>query len=65
VTPGQIEKLSLFLDALDEWGCEDNDARAREIADFIAGGFDLSEYEDRPRLTIVASSPPAPPSETE
>lgn len=55
MTPEQIEKLSLFLDALDEWGCEDNDERAKGIADFIASGFDLSEYEDRPRLTLVHS----------
>ena len=24
----KIEALSLFLDALDEWGCKDNDERA-------------------------------------
>jgi len=60
VTPEQIEKLSLFLDALDEWGCDDNDARAKAIADFIAGGFDLSEYEDRPRLELVYSTPSRP-----
>ncbi|UXT47808.1 hypothetical protein FY136_00580 [Agrobacterium tumefaciens] len=38
------EKLSLFLDALDEWGCEDNLERAKEILDFQRCGYDLSEY---------------------
>jgi hypothetical protein len=39
------EKLSDFLNALDEWGVEDNLERARVILDFQRDGYDLSEYE--------------------
>lgn len=53
MTPEQIELLSHFLDALDEWGCDDNLQRASEIADFIAGGFDLTAYEEERPLRIV------------
>lgn len=49
----RTESLSLFLDALDEWECEDNDERASEIIAFLDGGCDLSAYEDRPRLTVI------------
>jgi hypothetical protein len=42
------EKLSEFLDALDEWGCDDNLARARHILEFQRHGYDLSEYEEHP-----------------
>jgi hypothetical protein len=45
--------LSLFLDALDEWGCEDNDERADEIITFFDGGCDLSAYKDRPHLKVI------------
>lgn len=40
------QKLAAFLDALDEWGCEDNMERARQILEFQRNGYDLSEYED-------------------
>lgn len=49
----RTESLSHFLDALDEWGCEDNDQRAAEIIAFLDGGCDLSAYESRPRLTVI------------
>lgn len=49
----KFEALSLFLDALDEWGCEDNDERAAEIIAFLDGGCDLSAYKDGPRLTVI------------
>lgn len=42
----QIKLLADFLEALDEWGCDDNLMRASQIADFIAGGFDLTAYEE-------------------
>lgn len=38
------QKLSDLLDALDEWGCEDNLKRATAILDFQRCGYDLSEY---------------------
>ncbi|MGV2049052.1 hypothetical protein ACQZ48_03095 [Agrobacterium sp. 22-209-1] len=38
------QKLADFLDALDEWGCNDNLERAKEILDFQRCGCDLSEY---------------------
>lgn len=47
----EAQALSLFLEALDEWGCEDNDERARIILDFPAE--DLSAYEDRVRLAVI------------
>jgi len=53
MTAEQIELLSHFLDALDEWGCDANSEKAQHIADFIAGGFDLSEYEEMPRLSVI------------
>ena len=53
MTPDQVAAISTFLDALDEWGCEDNDERAEQIAAFIAGGFDLSEYLERPPLRVI------------
>lgn len=40
------DKLASFLDALDEWGCEDNLERAKQIIEFQRTGYDLSEYED-------------------
>ncbi len=49
----QRVRMQWFLDALDEWGCEENAARAAAIIDFIASGFDLSPYEERPRLRVV------------
>lgn len=57
----QISKLSDFLDALDEWGCEDNDERAEAIAEFAVGGFDLSAYEEgRPELRVIQGGRPEP-----
>lgn len=38
------EKLSSFLDALDEWGCEDNGERAEHIIEFQRTGYDLDAY---------------------
>ena len=40
------EKLAEFLTALDEWECNDNLERAKQILDFQRNGYDLSEYED-------------------
>lgn len=46
--PNATDKLSAFLDALEEWGCEDNEKRAEEILAFQRGGYDLTAYaEDR------------------
>lgn len=42
------ERLSMFLDALDEWGCSSNDERAKEIMKFLSSGADLSNYEEKP-----------------
>lgn len=53
MTPEQIAALATFLGALDEWGCDDNDERAKEIAGFVVGGFDLSEYLERPPLRVI------------
>jgi hypothetical protein len=38
------EKLAHFLDALDEWGCDDNLERAKAILEFQRCGYDLEEY---------------------
>jgi hypothetical protein len=38
------QKLCLFLEALDEWDCDDNLERAKAILDFQRCGYDLSEY---------------------
>lgn len=38
------QKLADFLDALDEWDCDDNTERAKAILDFQRCGYDLSEY---------------------
>jgi len=38
------QKLWGFLDALDEWGCDDNLERAKQILDFQRNGYDLEEY---------------------
>lgn len=56
-----VLKLSLFLDALDEWGCTDNDERAESIRTFIESGCNLSEYKSRPNLRLV--DPEAPNAE--
>lgn len=63
LTPDQVTRLSHYLDALDEWGCEDNEERAKELAEFMAGGFDLSSYEeDRPDLRVIDGGlSPTPP----
>lgn len=42
----QLNKLSAFLEALDEWGCVDNQDRAKEILEFQKGGYDLSAYRE-------------------
>lgn len=42
------QKLADFLDALDEWGCNDNLERAKQILEFQRHGYDLSEYEENP-----------------
>lgn len=47
------QALAIFLGALDEWGCEDNEERATEIVRFIDGGCDLSEYEDKPSFRLI------------
>ena len=39
-----ISALSSFLDALEEWGLEDNVSKAKHILDFQRCGYDLSEY---------------------
>lgn len=41
-----VEKLAAFLDALGEWGCQDNFERSKQIIDFQKTGYDLSEYVD-------------------
>lgn len=46
MTDSLEQKLSDFLDALDEWGCDDNLERAKQILEFQRQGYDLSEYED-------------------
>ena len=50
------EKLSDFLEALDEWGCDDNAERAREILEFQRTGYDLDaylvEHPDRPKSEL-------------
>lgn len=38
------EKLSDFLEALDEWGCDDNAERAQQILEFQRTGYDLDAY---------------------
>lgn len=40
------EAIASFLDALEEWGCEDNGERATTILSFIADGCNLSAYEE-------------------
>ena len=40
-------QLSLFLDALDEWGCDDNEERAKAILEFQKSGYDLSLYKEK------------------
>lgn len=40
------QKLADFLEALDEWGCEDNLERAKHILEFQRHCYDLSEYDD-------------------
>lgn len=40
------QKLSDFLDALDDWDCDDNMERAKAILDFQRCGYDLSEYAE-------------------
>jgi len=58
---GETEKLFAFLEALDEWGCEDNAERASAILDFIASGYDLNAYKDRPQLSVIQGGlEPAP-----
>lgn len=46
MTDSLEQKLADFLDALDEWGCEDNLDRAKHILEFQRHGYDLSEYDD-------------------
>lgn len=50
------QKLSEFLDALDEWGCEDNTERAEQIIEFQRTGYDLDaylvEHPDRPKSEV-------------
>lgn len=53
------EKLANFLDALDEWGCDDNLERAKQILDFQRSGYDLSEYRDH----SIEDGPMRPKSE--
>lgn len=44
MTDAFAQNLANFLDALDEWGCEDNLERAKQILDFQRSGYDMSEY---------------------
>lgn len=50
------DKLSSFLDALDEWGCEDNIERAEQLIEFQRTGYDLDaylvEHPDRPKSEV-------------
>lgn len=46
LTAGAAAKLSVFLEALPEWGCISNDERAVEILKFQQSGYDLSAYEE-------------------
>lgn len=41
---GFEQKLGDFLDALDEWGCQDNAERAQAILEFQRTGYDLDAY---------------------
>jgi hypothetical protein len=47
MTDAFAQNLADFLDALDEWGCDDNLDRAKQILDFQRCGYDLSEYRDQ------------------
>lgn len=43
----EVEQLlAAFLEALDEWGCDDHGERAKQILDFQRGGDDLSAYKE-------------------
>jgi len=45
MAPSDYElKLSSFLDALDDWGCDDNGERAEQIIEFQRAGYDLDAY---------------------
>lgn len=43
----RADALVTFNEALDEWGCTDPAKRQAEIQAFIAGGYQLWQYEDR------------------
>lgn len=53
ITPAGRTALATFNEALDEWGCTDPAKRAEAIADFIAGGCQLWEYEVRDVAEVV------------
>ena len=39
-----VTALAAFLEALDEWGYDNNHSRAYEILKFQRMGYDLTEY---------------------
>lgn len=40
----RLEEIEGFLDALDEWGCEEDEARQLEIAAFLQSPIGLTQY---------------------
>jgi len=49
----RAEALATFNEALDEWGCTDPAKREKEIAAFIASGYELWQYEERDMPEVV------------
>lgn len=54
LTEAEIVRLGFFLEALEEeWGGGTWQEKAEAVAQFIADGCDLSEYEDRVQLRVI------------
>ena len=49
----RLEEIEGFIEALDEWGCEEDEARQMEIAAFLQSPIGLIQYLERDVPEII------------
>jgi hypothetical protein len=49
----RLSEIEDFLTALDEWGCDDTDARQQEIVSFLTSPQGLTQYLERSVAPVI------------
>lgn len=52
----RLEEIEDFIDALNEWGCDDEEDRQQQIAEFLQSPIGLTQYLDRSATPIIGNA---------